>query len=158
MEKNTLDRLELKIPPPLITLLSGLGMWLVARHIPSLSIEIPGRGGISLAFYIAGGIFDLSGFLAFRKERTSINSFKPTSASAVVIQGMYRYTRNPMYFGLLLILAGWAISLAHLCAFLFLPLFVAYINRFQILPEERILAAKFGAEYSIYLDTVRRWI
>ena len=158
MEKNTLDKLELKIPPPLITLLTGLGMWFVARHIPSLSIEIPGREGISLAFYIVGGISDLSGFLAFHKERTTINSLKPASASAMVIQGIYRYTRNPMYLGLLLILTGWAVSLAHLCAFLFLPLFLGYITRFQILPEERILAARFGAEYSAYRDSVRRWI
>jgi protein-S-isoprenylcysteine O-methyltransferase Ste14 len=63
-----------------------------------------------------------------------------------------------MYLGDLLILAGWAIWLANVVAFAGLPLFVAYINRFQIAAEERALQARYGAAYSAYRRAVRRWL
>jgi protein-S-isoprenylcysteine O-methyltransferase Ste14 len=67
-------------------------------------------------------------------------------------------SRNPMYVGLLLLLAGWALHLSHPLALLGLPAFVAYMNRFQIAPEERALRAKFGPAYEDYARAVRRWL
>ena len=69
------------------------------------------------------------------------------TASALVTGGMYRFTRNPMYLGLLLTLMGWAAFLASPPALVFLLLYVVYINRFQIEPEERTLSSLFGADY-----------
>jgi protein-S-isoprenylcysteine O-methyltransferase Ste14 len=63
-----------------------------------------------------------------------------------------------MYVGLLLVLTGWAIFLCHALTFLFLPTFVAYMNRFQIAPEERALSARFGSAYATYKRSVRRWL
>ncbi len=63
-----------------------------------------------------------------------------------------------MYVGALLALAGWAVFLSNALPFVFLPAYVMYMNRFQILPEERVLSAKFGAEYETYKRTVRRWL
>lgn len=63
-----------------------------------------------------------------------------------------------MYFGLLLILSGWALFLAHGPAFVGLPIFVLYMNYFQIRPEERAMLSGFGDEYRDYLRSVRRWI
>jgi protein-S-isoprenylcysteine O-methyltransferase Ste14 len=133
-------------------------MWLSARHVPALALELPGRLAICTTLVMAGGVFDISGLFAFRKAKTTINPLKPDNTSHMVIVGIYRYSRNPMYFGLLLILTGWATYLSHALPFLFLPLFVAYMNRFQIVPEERVLSAKFGPEYSVYKQSVRRWI
>ena len=79
-------------------------------------------------------------------------------SSCVVTWGVYSITRNPMYLGLLMILTGWAIFLSNALALLFLPLFVLYINRFQIKPEERALTAIFGQDYLAYQGRVRRWI
>ncbi len=152
------NTLELKIPPPVIALVAGLAMWLSARHVPALALELSGRLAICSALIIAGGVFDISGLLAFRKAKTTINPLKPDNTSNMVIIGIYRYSRNPMYFGLLLVLSGWATYLSHILPFLFLPLFVAYLNRFQIAPEERVLSAKFGPEYSSYKQSVRQWI
>jgi len=75
-----------------------------------------------------------------------------------VTSGIYRYTRNPMYLGLLLILLGWAVFLANIVAFIFLPAFIAYLNRFQIRPEEKAMASLFGQDFANYRSKVRRWL
>lgn len=100
----------------------------------------------------------LLGVASFRRARTTVNPLKPEKASALVMSGIYRYTRNPMYLGLLLALLGWAFFLSNALAFLSLPAFILYMNRFQIAPEERVLAARFGQEFAAYLSKVRRWL
>jgi len=82
----------------------------------------------------------------------------PQSASALVVSGIYRFTRNPMYVGFLFVLLGWAVWLSNGLSFLFLPAFVLYMNRFQIQPEERALHARFGQEFVAYTSRVRRWL
>jgi len=76
----------------------------------------------------------------------------------MVTSGIYRLSRNPMYVGILLMLAAWAVYLANILSASWLPLFVGYMNRFQITPEENALLAKFGGAYASYLKTVRRWL
>jgi len=83
---------------------------------------------------------------------------KPGKASALVTAGIYKLTRNPMYLGLVLLLCAWAFYLAAIWPFVGPVLFIAYINRFQIGPEERIMGAKFGGDYADYVSRVRRWI
>ena len=90
--------------------------------------------------------------------RTTINPLRPHNASAIVSHGIYRYTRNPMYVGLLMFLTAWAVWLSNLLAFAVLPVFVACLTRLQIIPEERILTEKFGETYTRYAQNVRRWI
>ena len=101
--------------------------------------------------------FDLLGLLAFFRRGTTINPLRPAKASALVTGGIYRITRNPMYVGMAFLLAGWAVWLGALWPFLGPVLFVAYLTRFQILPEERILRGKF-AEFDAYATRVRRWL
>jgi protein-S-isoprenylcysteine O-methyltransferase Ste14 len=83
---------------------------------------------------------------------------KPGSASVLVDGGIYRLTRNPMYLGFLVVLLGWAIFLSKLVALLPLPAFIFYMNRFQIQPEEKALAARFGQTFIAYKARVRRWL
>ncbi|MEI7429152.1 MAG: isoprenylcysteine carboxylmethyltransferase family protein [Betaproteobacteria bacterium] len=153
-----MQALELKLPPPLIASLAGLGMWLTSQQTPELTLLWRWHLEIACLLALSGGLFDISGALAFYKFRTTINPLKPANTSAMVTCGVYRYSRNPMYCGLLLMLCGWAIYLSHPLAFLGLPAFVAYLNRFQIIPEERVLSEKFGAEYAAYCNSVRRWL
>jgi protein-S-isoprenylcysteine O-methyltransferase Ste14 len=96
--------------------------------------------------------------LSFWKVHTTVNPMKPSSTSSLVTSGIYHFTRNPMYLGLLFILIGWALYLANVLAFLFLPAFILYMNRFQIEPEERALTALFGQEFFEYASRVRRWL
>ena len=153
-----MNRLDLKIPPPAIALTCGLLMWLVARQAPALALEILGRTALCGILALAGLFCDFSGFFAFRRKQTTINPLRPHNTSIIVSHGIYRYTRNPMYVGLLMFLTAWAVWLSHLLAFALLPAFVAYLTRFQIIPEERILTMKFGETYTRYTQSVRRWI
>jgi protein-S-isoprenylcysteine O-methyltransferase Ste14 len=83
-------------------------------------------------------------------------SVTPQQSSSLVATGIYRFSRNPMYPGFLLALLGWSVYLANWIAALLLPVFVVYMNRFQIQPEGRALLQKFGAQFSEYAAAVRR--
>lgn len=133
-------------------------MWLVAGLAPTLAFALPGRAVIGVTCVATGLVVVLAGVFAFRRATTTVNPMHPEGASSLVTTGIYRFTRNPMYLGMLLILLGWAVWLAHPLSFLMLPLFVAYMNRFQIRPEERVLRAKFGESFNTYARAARRWI
>jgi protein-S-isoprenylcysteine O-methyltransferase Ste14 len=119
---------------------------------------LSGRHGLAATISGVGIFFLLAGVYEFQKAKTTVNPTTPAAATAIVASGVYRISRNPMYVGFLLALTGWATFLAHPLPFLLLPVFVAYMNRFQISPEERVLSAKFGDEYDTYKRDVRRWL
>jgi protein-S-isoprenylcysteine O-methyltransferase Ste14 len=98
------------------------------------------------------------GVRAFRRARTTINPLNPEQASSVVTDGIYRHTRNPMYLGFAMMLVGWAIYLDVAWELLGPVAFVAFANRFQIVPEDRVLSLKFGRDYETYRQRVRRWV
>lgn len=152
-----MSRLELKIPPPLVGLLHASLMYGIDRIYPQqwLAPPLALAGGLLLAL---GGIaIDLISVWQFRRARTTINPLKPQSSSALVTQGIFGFSRNPMYLGMLTILCGWALYLGNLLALPCLPLFVAYLTRFQIMPEERVLTRLFGPAFVDYCQRVRRW-
>jgi protein-S-isoprenylcysteine O-methyltransferase Ste14 len=153
-----MNALELKIPPPLLALALALAMWLTSLLYESMQIPLAARLGIALALVAIGQTSSISGMLSFRRARTTVNPFRPQAASSLVTTGIYRYTRNPMYVGLLLTLLGWAAFLASLHALPWLVVFVLYMNRFQIAPEERVLSSLFGDAYAEYRARVRRWL
>jgi protein-S-isoprenylcysteine O-methyltransferase Ste14 len=95
--------------------------------------------------------------VTFRKAKTTVNPLKP-HASSLVTWGVYAISRNPMYLGGLIMLLGWAIFLPNALAFVFLPIYVLYINWFQIAPEERALTSLFGQTYVAYQMRARRWL
>ena len=133
-------------------------MWGASTQLPALAFALPGRIAISLALGGAGIGFAFAGIVAFRKAMTTVNPMKPGAASALVTSGAYRFSRNPMYVGLLFALSGWAIYLSHVVVFLLLPAFVAYMDRYQISPEERALSSKFGEDFAAYKRSVRKWL
>ena len=149
---------ELKVPPPILALLLGVAMWGASSLEPHLAIPASIRWTAALVLALVGGTFDVLGLLAFRKSRTTIDPLKPQRASTFVTSGVYRVTRNPMYVGLVFFLVAWAIFLGALWPFLGPLFFVPYVNRFQIEPEEKILARLFGADYASYTAKVRRWL
>jgi protein-S-isoprenylcysteine O-methyltransferase Ste14 len=153
-----MNALELKIPPPLVALFVAILMWLTPTLAGSPSIPLGLRRAVALALLCLGLSIAVSGVVAFRQARTTVNPIRASSASALVSSGVYRFTRNPMYLGLLLELIAWAMFLSNPLAFLLLPVYVLYINRFQIIPEERVLTSLFGTEYSAYKKSVRRWL
>ncbi|MDH5433312.1 MAG: isoprenylcysteine carboxylmethyltransferase family protein [Gammaproteobacteria bacterium] len=150
--------LKLKIPPPIYTLLTATIMWWLNQHYP-LKVLFEGNWTLMGYGFIAFGLlFDSTALVKFMQNKTSINPIKPEKASQLVTSGLYRLTRNPMYFGLLLLLTGWGILLGSLAPLLMIPLFVWVITSQQIKPEEAILQQKFGQAYLDYKQQVRRWI
>jgi protein-S-isoprenylcysteine O-methyltransferase Ste14 len=153
-----MQALELKIPPVALVLLFAVLMWLLSVSVPSLALASPWRATLALLSFVAGFVIALAGLVEFRRAKTTVNPLTPEAASAMVTSGIYRFTRNPMYLGLLFMLIGWAVWLSHLLAFALLPLFILYMNRFQIEPEERALSAKFRGHFRDYGRSVRRWV
>ena len=133
-------------------------MWLVSWSFPAGAVVVPGRILLALTPAIAGAIVSALGVIAFRRASTTVNPMKPEYTSSLVSSGVYTVSRNPMYLGFLLILLGWALFLANMFAFLALPGFLLYMNRFQIEPEERALALRFGRSFATYTAHVRRWL
>ncbi len=152
-----MNALELKVPPPLVALVTGLLMWWAAKLVPPLALPGVARIAVAVVFAGVGVGLAMSGVLTFRRAKTTVNPTTPAAASALVRTGVFRFTRNPMYLGLLLCLVAWAIFLSSVLALLIAPLFVVYMNRFQIAPEERALAALFGDSFAAYKRDVRRW-
>jgi protein-S-isoprenylcysteine O-methyltransferase Ste14 len=150
--------LEHKIPPPIVGLLIGAGMWLIAKAAPLIALDSQVRWVIAALFVASGLIITLLGGAAFHRAQTTVNPLKPEAASTLVVVGIYRYTRNPMYVGFAMVLIGWAVYLSAPLTLLGPALFVLFINRFQIIPEERVLNAKFGQQFSEYKIKVRRWL
>jgi protein-S-isoprenylcysteine O-methyltransferase Ste14 len=150
--------LELKVPPPVVAFLVGAAMWFAAQQRVSLELPLAVRIVAFVVFALAGGATALAGNLEFKRAQTTINPFKPENSTALVTSGIFRFTRNPMYVGLTLVLLGWAAFLCSAWALVGPVIFVLYISRFQIAPEERVLSAKFGGTYTEYKAQVRRWL
>lgn len=150
--------LDHKIPPPVVGATVAAGMWALSLLGPQLGVP-PGAQGLVVGLLVVIGLaFDLAGLLAFRARRTTVNPMRPQRASALVTGGVYRITRNPMYVGMALLLTAWAVHLGTPLPFIGIVLFVGYITRFQIGPEERILSGLFGDEFTDYCRRVRRWL
>lgn len=150
--------LEHKVPPPLVALLFAGAMWLLSVMAAATRVDFPWRPHIAGSIALLGGLFSAGGFLAFRRAMTTVNPLNPSGASSVVTSGIYRITRNPMYVGLLFVLIGLTVYLGAPLTVLGPIGFAMYIHRFQIIPEEQALTAKFGDEYRRYMSRVRRWL
>lgn len=139
---------------------TALLMWLLDRAVPAARLSL------SFDFLsILGGLLILCGFaidvyclLGFIRRKTTASPLKPENASLIISDGFYRYSRNAMYLGMAILLLGWSLVLRNPLCLLVLPVFVAFINRFQIAPEERALTARFGDQYLAYTRRVRRWL
>jgi protein-S-isoprenylcysteine O-methyltransferase Ste14 len=154
---HKLRSLETRIPPPIITALIGGAMWFSSAS-PVLHVPDNVRIVVALAIASVGGMVAIGAGIRFRRANTTVNPLEPQAASFLVTTGIFRYTRNPMYLGLLFLLVAWALLLSSPFALLGPVAFVSYIGRFQIAPEERVLSALFGAEYATYRSRVRQWL
>jgi len=153
-----MNALELKIPPPVVALVLALAMWVVSRLTLTFEVDAPLRIAVAIAIALVGGAFSAAGITAFRRAKTTLNPMKPETASSLVTNGIYRVTRNPMYVGLLFVLVGWAAFLCAPWALAGPVVFVAYMTRLQIAPEETALESAFGEVYASYKERVRRWL
>jgi protein-S-isoprenylcysteine O-methyltransferase Ste14 len=157
-QKRRQSGLELKVPPVALGVIVAALMWCAASATPALDFRFSASFLSSASLALLGAVICLSGVVSFRRAKTTVNPMRPDSTSSLVVSGIYKYTRNPMYLGFLLLLLGWATFLSNLAPFALLPAFVVYMNHFQIRPEERALGSLFAQEYHAYHARVRRWI
>ena len=133
-------------------------MWIASLFATPLDIPFSIRAVTAASIALTGVGIILAGIVSFGRAKTTVNPMKPTTTSSLVTSGIYRLTRNPMYVGLLLVLVAWTVFLSSVWPAIGPVVFVLYINRFQITPEERVLSTMFGADYSAYRSRVRRWL
>ena len=154
--------LELRIPPPVIDAACAALMWWLAGALPAWQVWPRGAWpfglGAALGLALAGGVLALAGLWEFHRAHTTFSPFAPRRSSTLVTTGVYGFTRNPMYLGMLLVLLGWAVYLGNAAALLGPLLSVLLLNRLQIGPEERILRERFTEHYARYAARVRRWV
>ncbi len=153
-----LRKLELRVPPIAVFLLVLLLMYVLKGLIPSFTVTVPFVKLVVIGLTLLSVYIGFAGVYEFRKVKTTVNPVKPENASTVVNTGVFAYTRNPMYVALLLLIIALGLWWQHLSVILCGVLFVSYMNRYQIKPEEQVLARLFGEEYLKYKNRVRRWI
>ncbi|KRG34734.1 MULTISPECIES: isoprenylcysteine carboxylmethyltransferase family protein [unclassified Psychrobacter] len=153
-----MNALALKVPPVAQVIVTAAAMYGVSKMVPALTFSLNGSTALAVGLGVMGLSLGIMGVTQFRIAQTTPNPQALEQVSSLVTSGIYQYSRNPMYVGLVLILLGWAFYLSHFLAFVLLPIFILYITRFQIQPEERMMAQKFGKTYQDYLNKVRRWI
>ncbi|KLV05115.1 isoprenylcysteine carboxyl methyltransferase [Photobacterium aquae] len=147
----------LRLPPPLVMLLTLAGMYGLASYWPIYQWHFTGQLAVILVLCLLGAVIGLAGVVAFAQVQTTIDPRFPNKTSSLVTFGIYRYSRNPMYLGLLCWLIAACLYFSALSPFLMLVVFVFYMNHFQIAPEEAVLQAMFGEDYTAYCQQVRRW-
>lgn len=150
--------MSLKIPPVAVFLMAVA--LLAAGHflLPALTFTFPAQIGLALVLGLSGLVPGLQAVLEFIARKTTVNPMAPDTATTLVTGGIYRFSRNPMYLGLLCLLLAIAIYWGTLTVIVVAPLFVWYMTEFQIKPEENSLRKVFGSDYETYLGEVRRWI
>ncbi|MEI6725866.1 MAG: isoprenylcysteine carboxylmethyltransferase family protein [Actinomycetes bacterium] len=153
-----MPRLELKVPPDVTWLLIAGVMWIASAVTPGLAIPMALRVGIPLMLAGAGVGIIVNARVTLDRAHTTWSPRAPDLTTNLVTSGLYRFSRNPIYFGMLLVMVGWAVALASPVAVVLSAAFVLYIDRFQIRPEERTLAALLGQDYRDYAERVRRWV
>ena len=145
-----------KIPPPIVTLISGLIIFFSRQLFPeydSMIINV-----FSFIFLFLGLLVFFLAVASFKKYKTTVNPLQPSKASHLVISGIFRFTRNPMYLGMVLILLSLSFKFNLLGGLIVTTLFIMFITKFQILPEEDAMLSLFGDEFEIYKEKTRRWI
>ena len=146
----------LKIPPPLLVLILVMSNYFSSKKIDL--ILFPNQNLISFIILIIGLLILINPILKFIKSKTTIDPIKFKKVNKLITSGIYRYSRNPMYLGLLMLVTSTSIFYLNIFSITTPVFFYCWINRFQIKREEIFLTKKFGKEYLLYKTKTRRWI
>ena len=147
--------METKIPPPLVTLIFGLSIYFSRELFPTIEIKYSFYVGIFLL--LLGFLILISAVRLFRIDQTTVNPLSPKQATKLVTEGIFKFSRNPMYLGMACVLASLAMFFNIIGGIVFIALFSAYITKFQIVPEEKAMLDLFSEDFDQYKQTTRRW-
>jgi protein-S-isoprenylcysteine O-methyltransferase Ste14 len=150
------DHADVKIHPPILTLLF-IAIAYVAKWSIPIAFVVPNvLRLIGFALVVIGFLCGVAAFMAFRKARTTLDPHG--QVSVIVTAGIYRFTRNPIYLGFLLMLIGFPLNSGNFWGILLAPVFVMSMNSLVIEKEEAYLETKFKDVYTSYKSRVRRWL
>ena len=148
--------METKIPPPLVTLIFGLSIYFSRELFQTIEIKYSFYVGIVLL--LLGFLILISAVRLFRIDQTTVNPLSPRQATKLVTEGIFKFSRNPMYLGMACVLASLAMFFNIIGGIVCIALFCAYITKFQIVPEEKAMLDLFSEDFTQYKQTTRRWI
>ena len=146
----------LKIPPPLLVLILVISNYFSSKKIDLIILQT--QNLISFIILLIGILILITPIFKFIKSKTTIDPIKFKKVNRLITSGIYKYSRNPMYLGLLMIVMSTSIFYLNIFSITTPMLFYFWINRFQIKREEIFLTQKFGKEYLSYKNKTRRWI
>tara|TARA_B100001287_G_scaffold265149_1_gene257753 strand:- start:1378 stop:1821 length:444 start_codon:yes stop_codon:yes gene_type:complete len=146
----------LKIPPPLLVLILVISNYFSSKKIDL--ILLPNQDLISFIIFLIGVLILINPIFKFIESKTTIDPIKFKKVNKLITSGIYKYSRNPMYLGLLIIVISTSIFYLNIFSTTTPILFYFWINRFQIKREEIFLTEKFGKEYLVYMTKTRRWV
>lgn len=149
--------LELKVPPVLVVAAVAALMWLTAHYTEVYNQFYVGQRAAAIFLLTLGVLLPLLGIISFHRAKTTVDPRDPSKSTELVTTGIYKRTRNPMYLGFFFLLMAWGVFLGSVFSLWGLALYVAYMNRFQIQPEERMLTETFGEVYKGYCQETGRW-
>lgn len=150
--------MRFRVPPPIVALTGALAMGWLDRHAPLLRWLVPPWNRIGLAFIATGFAIDLTAVTTFFRERATIDPIRIERTTRLVVSGLYRVSRNPMYLGLLLVLFGFGLWLGSLSPLAVVVAVERIVVVSQIRHEEAVLGERFGDAYREYARRVRRWL
>ena len=151
--KNNMNN---KIPPPIVTLFFGLCIYLSRSYFPEFSSSA--LNSLSIISFVIGISVFVAAVSSFKKQETTVNPISIEKASSLVVDGIFRYSRNPMYLGMSFILLGLTFKFNVIGGLLFTSMFMLFITIFQIKPEEAAMEKLFDQEWKDYTKNVRRWL
>lgn len=150
--------LRLKIPPVVYGLVAVSIILFCDSYLPLYHVKFSYQHGCARALVAIGMVVAILGILTFVKLKTTVHPQHPEKASSLATEGVYKYSRNPMYLGILLNLLGIVFYFGAISSVVALWFFVFCMTKYQIVPEEVALQKKFGESYIHYLQNVRRWL
>ena len=151
--KNNMNN---KIPPPIVTLFFGLCIYLSRSYFPEFSNLV--LNAFSIISFVVGIFVFAAAVSSFKKQKTTVNPISIEKASSLVVNGIFKYSRNPMYLGMSLVLLGLTFKFNVIGGLLFTGIFMLFITIFQIKPEEVAMEKLFDQEWKDYTKNVRRWL
>lgn len=150
--------MKTKIPPPVVAILTAVIIWLISEFDTVARLEVPYLIPIAVVVFLGGLVINITSLLAFRRAKTAVNPMNPEKASTLVTTGVFKFSRNPMYLSLLVMLTAMVIWLGSPLAICCLVIYVLYMNKLQIEPEEAAMEKLFTHDYANYKSEVGRWI
>ena len=150
--------MKLKIPPAVQTLIFAAFMWLINQYSSIGNFSFIHQKTLATIVFIIGSFIAVIAVVQFISAKTTSDPMHPSKAAQLVTNGIYNYSRNPMYLAILVVLISWMLVLGNFFNLIIVGIFIWYITKFQIKPEEEALIKLFGNKYVDYCNHVRRWI